>query len=95
MAEEEAESRATIEAQLTRESLQRGFIEYPKMLFHTDGSNVIVTGKKEEESKLADGYHPTPEDAQNEKARRDEADRKRSAVAIGEEAVESGKAPKK
>lgn len=79
---------------LTEESIARGFIEYPKMLHHTDGSNVVVTNKPDEEAALAGGdLHPTPTLAQAEKAKRDEAERKRLAVAVGSEAA--GKAGKK
>ena len=73
---------------LTEESIARGYIEYPKMLHHTDGGNVVVTSKPDEETALAGGdLHPTPALAQAEKARRDEAERKRGALAIGAEAA--------
>lgn len=77
---------------LTEESIARGFIEYPKMLHHTDGGNVVVSGKQDEETALATGnYHPTPTLAQAEKAKRDEAERKRLAVAVGKESAKNGK----
>ena len=73
---------------LTEESAQRGFIEFPKMLHHTDGSNTIVNNKDEEAEVLASGnFHPNPALAQAAKAKRDEADRKKAALAIGKEAA--------
>jgi hypothetical protein len=74
--------------ELTRDSLARGFIEYPKMLHKTDGGNVIVTNKRDEESALASGdVHPTPTEALAEKKKRDDAEAKRAALKVGAEAA--------
>ena len=54
---------------LTEESISRGYIEYPKMLHHTDGSNIVVADKAGEDAALATGnFHPTPTLAQAEKS---------------------------
>jgi hypothetical protein len=68
------------------ETRMRGHVEYPKMLHRTDGSHVIVNSRAEEENALRSGdLHPTPALAQEEKASRDEADRQRAALKVGEE----------
>jgi hypothetical protein len=80
---------------LTDETRMRGFVEYPKALHRTDGSLVIVTNKREEESALSDGdVHPTPAEAQAEKQKRDAAEAKRRAEKIGAEAKAASKEPK-
>jgi hypothetical protein len=74
--------------EMTRESLARGFIEYPKMLHKTDGGNIIVTNKRDEEAALAAGdVHPTPTEALAEKQKRDAAEAKRHAIKVGAEAA--------
>ncbi len=84
MSNEEPKSRAKIIEQLEIETRQRGFVEYPKMLHKTDGSNITVNNKAEEEKALRSAdVHPTPDDALAEKAKRDEADRKKAAVKLG------------
>lgn len=72
---------------ITRDSLARDFIEYPKMLHKTDGTNITVNSKAEEEAALRAGdVHPSPQAALDEKAKRDEAERQRVALAIAQEA---------
>src|SRR5262245_50101964 len=83
----EPQNRKTVEEELNRETAARGFVEYPKMLHHTDGSNCVVNNKKEEAEKLRSGEdHPTPQEAIDEKATRDEADAKRAAEKVAAEA---------
>jgi hypothetical protein len=73
--------------ELEMETRQRGFVEYPKMLHKTDGSNLIVTNKRDEEAALASGdVHPTPAEALAEKEKRDAAEAKRLALKVGAEA---------
>jgi hypothetical protein len=89
-------SRAKVEEQLERESRARGFVEYPKMLHKTDGNHVIVNNKADEEDALRSAdVHPTPDDAAKEKAKRDERDAGKTAVAAGAEASAKGKGGKK
>lgn len=92
---EEKPSKEKVIEELTRETLQRGFVEYPKMLHKTDGGHVIVTNKREEETALASGdVHPTPAEALAEREKRDAAEAKRHAVKVGAEAASAGKSSK-
>lgn len=73
MAETQKEvTRKTVEDQLTAESQSRGFIEYPKMLYHPDGTQLTVTNKKDEEAAFRRDFHPSPQDAIDVKQKRDE-----------------------
>lgn len=84
-------NRKTEMERLDQESRARGFIEYPKMLHKTDGSNVTVNNKAEEEAALRSGdVHPTPALAIAEKEKREEAERKKTAVKAGAEAAGKG-----
>lgn len=69
------------------------FQEFPKMLYHPDGRQLTVNSD-EEESKAGSDWHPTPQDAIDEKTRRDAADAKRAALAVGREAAGAGKTGK-
>lgn len=73
----------------TKERVEKpiGHMEYPKMLHHTDGSNVTVNSPDEEKKVLAGGnHHPSPGEALDEKEKRDQADAKKAALKLGEEA---------
>lgn len=62
------------------------FEEFPKMLHHADGRTTTVDNAQAEATQLNNGFHPTPTLAQSERAKRDEAERQRHALAIGKEA---------
>lgn len=77
---------------LSRESLARGFVEYPKMLHHPDGGQQIVNSSSEESQFTGNGWCLTPDQALKIRAERDEADKKRDAAGIAKAAKEkSGK----
>lgn len=66
--------------------------EFPKMLHHTDGSHVIVHDEEAESRHLGSGnYHPTPQEAIDEKAKRDAAEAAREAQKAAKEAQAAGK----
>jgi len=69
------------------------FAEFPKMLFHADGSTCIVEDDKAASAR-GDEWHPNPQAALDAREARDKADAERAARAIGREAVAAGKAPK-
>lgn len=71
---------------LTRESLGRGFIEYPKMLYHPDGRQATVTSPAEESELTGNGWCLKPAEALKIRAERDEADRKRELAAAAKAA---------
>jgi hypothetical protein len=82
----QTQTKTQVIEQITQESQARGFIEYPKMLYHPDGRQLTVTGKKEEEAALRGDWCPTPQDALDVKEERDEADRQRLAEQIAADA---------
>lgn len=82
-------TREDVERQLTEETRQRGFIEYPKCLHHPDGRDLVVHNKEQEEDALRGEWCPTPEEAQKVKAKRDAADKKREQEMIKEEQKEA------
>jgi hypothetical protein len=71
---------------LSRESMARGFIEYPKMLHHPDGRQQIVSTEAEQSYYAGNGFCLTPDQALKIRAERDEADKKRDAATIAKAA---------
>ena len=71
MANENPKTRDDVIAELTRESLARGFIEFPKMLYHPDGRQLTVTSGAEEQTALASDWCPNPTAAADVRAKRD------------------------
>jgi hypothetical protein len=66
---------------LSRESLARGFVEYPKMLYHPDGRQATVNSSREESELTGNGWCRLPAEALKIRAERDEADKKRDLAA--------------
>lgn len=94
--EEKTLTKDQVIEQITQDSRARGFIEYPKMLHKTDGSNIIVNTKEEEEKALRSAdVHPTPDDALAEKDKRDEAEAEKLRLKIGKDAADAGKNQKR
>lgn len=58
------------------------FQEFPKMLHHPDGRTAIANDPAEEKTLLRGDYCPTPDDALDVRAERDEAAAKRQAAQI-------------
>jgi hypothetical protein len=71
---------------LSRESMARGFVEYPKMLHHPDGRTQIVNDSQAESELTGNGWCLTPAQALKVRAERDEADKKRDAATIAKAA---------
>ena len=73
----------------------RPFQEFPKWLYHTDGRSVLVNSEAEELGLGHDGdWHPSPGEAQAEKARRDEAATKATVLAANAEGAANTKKAK-
>lgn len=78
MSDGKTQTKAELLEEITRDSLARGHIEFPKMLHGPNGRTQTVTNSKDEKSALQSGeWHPTPDDAAAHQAERDEADEKR------------------
>lgn len=83
---DEPQTKAQMIENLTKESLARGFIEFPKMLYHPDGRQLTVTSRTDEQNALNSDFCPTPQAALDVKTKRDEDDRQRQALAVAQEA---------
>lgn len=78
--EKPKESFEKVAERLTQENSSKPRQEYPKMLFRTDGTNLIVEDKKSEEEALRSGdVHPNPAAAIAEKEKRDKAEKAKAA----------------
>lgn len=66
------------------------FVEFPKVLYHPDGRTATVETSRQE-SELGAEWFPSPTESLKERARRDAADAKRVALAVGKEAAAKGR----
>lgn len=79
-------TRDTIIHDLEIETARRGFVEFPQMLHHPDGRTLTVNTKAERDEAFRGDWTPSPDAALKVKADRDEAERKRVALANAEAA---------
>lgn len=93
MADEKLKTRESVIEELTRESQARGFIEFPKMLYHPDGRQLTVTSPAEEQTALAGDWVPNPTAAQEVRAKRDAlaAAEAANAAALSDAGAKPGK----
>jgi len=68
------------------------FQEFPKMLHHPDGRTAIANDSKEEKTLLSGEWCPTPGNALEVRAERDEAALKRQAAQIAKGNVDKATA---
>lgn len=85
MADEKTQTKNQLIERLTEESRLRGFQEFPKMKYHPDG-RVATVNSSTEESNLGGEWCNLPQQALDERKRRDEEEKQRLALKIAEEA---------
>jgi len=90
----EQETKEQFIQRLTEENARKPFEEFPKMLYHPDGSSLTVRSRKEQDAK-GEEYFESPQEAIDEKAKRDKRDSEKFIAAANAEASEkTGKGKK-
>lgn len=73
MADEKQKTQTQIIQELTEESRNRGYVPFPKALYHPDGRTAAVASESEQ-SALGGEWFEKPQEALDEKAKRDKRD---------------------
>lgn len=71
---------------LTQENLRKPFEEFPKHLYHPDGTSIVVASRTEQDAR-GEQYFERPQEALDEKARRDKRDSEKFVAKVGAEAA--------
>jgi hypothetical protein len=71
--DEKQKTKEDIIRELTEDSLRRGFVPFPKWLYHPDGRSQIVNDEAGQTA-LGGEWLASPQEALDEKARRDKRD---------------------
>jgi hypothetical protein len=88
---EQPKTRDDVIRELNEETARRGFVPFPKWLYHPDGRSQIVDNEAGQTA-LGGEWLASPQEALDEKARRDERDSKKFVEKVGQEAAaKSGK----
>lgn len=85
MSNEKPVSRAGIESQLTEENARKAFDEYPKWVYHPDGRSQLVNSELEQ-SGMGE-WLKSPQEAIDEKAKRDKRDSDKFIAKVAAEAA--------
>jgi hypothetical protein len=78
---------------MNRESAARGFIEYPKWLYHADGRAALINSRSQQ-TELGGEWFESPTEAINERAKRDKRDADAFVSKVNEEAAATVKGKK-
>jgi hypothetical protein len=73
MADDKQKTKEDIIRELTEDSARRGFVPFPKWLYHPDGRSQIVNDEQAQTA-LGGEWLASPQEAINEKAKRDKRD---------------------
>lgn len=73
--------------QLTEENARKAFEEFPKVIYHPDGSTLTVQSRKEQDAR-GEEYFESPQEAIDEKDRRDKRDSDKFVAGANAEAAE-------
>jgi hypothetical protein len=79
---------------LTRENASKPFEEFPKHLYHPDGRSILVNSRAEQSAAGGD-WLERPQEAIDEKNRRDKRDSEKFIADVNAEAAEKTGARKK
>jgi hypothetical protein len=93
MSADEKETEAKVLERMNRESAARGFVEYPKWLYHADGRSALITSRSQQ-SELGGEWFESPTEAIDERAKRDKRDADAFISKVNEEAAATVKAKK-
>lgn len=66
-------TRKDVEDRLTQENMRKQFEEFPKHLYHPDGTTLVVNSRKEQDAR-GEEYFEDPQEALDEKDKRDRRD---------------------
>jgi hypothetical protein len=93
MSNEQPKTRDDVIKELNEDTARRGFVPFPKWLYHPDGRSQIVANEAEQTA-LGGEWLASPQEALDEKARRDERDSKKFVEKVGAEAAAKSGKPK-
>lgn len=90
---DEKETEAKVIERMNTESRQRGFVEYPKWLYHPDGRSALITNRTQQ-SELGGEWFESITEANAEKDRRDKRSSDAFVAKVNEEAAATIKGKK-
>lgn len=90
---DEKETESKVIERMNNESRQRGFVEYPKWLYHPDGRAALITNRTQQ-SELGGEWLESPTEAIAEKDKRDKRDSDKFIAKVNEEAAAAIKGKK-
>jgi hypothetical protein len=91
---DEKETEAKVIERMNTESRQRGFVEYPKWLYHPDGRSALITNRTQQ-TELGGEWLESPTEAIAEKEKRDKRDSDKFIANVNAEAAATAAAKAK